>query len=297
MSTPTTVSSSISEGATRRLTRSSKPCWEALVEKLEYNMPAWNASNWVVKHNLKIIRNIQHIQDFETRKRPDPPPFSFSELLNPRRNARAPAAKHNAGIDRLAYLFDSLKQYEPGHAPAQNYEPVFITTRALILLLKKCADVYGRRPEEQQLSRSLEMVYALQNFLEDSATLRLTRQEYDARLDAMREQLVEAFTENFLLFETLEDRRRAAQTPAPVTRADLRDAVKTILRGEDVNAAKPGPRLNAAKKRQIEAAEAWRSSHAGCSLHNACLRSFVPAKGGYKSADALYSHMHRQLKS
>jgi hypothetical protein len=113
----------------------------------------------------------------------------------------------------------------------------------------------------------------------------------------MREQLVEAFTENFLLFETLEDRRRAAQTPAPITRADLRTAVRTILRGEDVNAAKPGPRLNAAKKRQIEAAEAWRSSHAACSLHNACLRSFVPAKGGYKSADALYSHMHRKLKS
>ena len=68
----------------RRLSRSSRPSWEALVEKLEYNMPAWNASNWIVKHNIKIIRNVQHIQDFETGRRSDPPPFTFAELLNPR---------------------------------------------------------------------------------------------------------------------------------------------------------------------------------------------------------------------
>ena len=83
---------------------------------------------------------------------------------------------------------------------------------------------------------------------------------------------------------------------APVTKADLRAAVKTILRGEDVNAAKPGPRLTPAKRRQIEAAEAWRKSHAGCTLHNACIRSFVPARGGYRSAAALYSHMHESQK-
>ena len=67
----------------RRLTRKGKPSWEVLVERLEYNMPAWNASNWIVKHNLKIIRHVQHIQDYETGKRSDPPPFSFAELLNP----------------------------------------------------------------------------------------------------------------------------------------------------------------------------------------------------------------------
>ncbi len=91
---------------------------------------------------------------------------------------------------------------------------------------------------------------------------------------------------------------RLAEDGAPhqtvVTKADLRAAVKTILRGEDVNAAKPGPRLTPAKKRQIEAAEAWRASHAGCSLHNACIRSFVPARGGYRSAKALYECMRRQ---
>ena len=78
------------------------------------------------------------------------------------------------------------------------------------------------------------------------------------------------------------------------TKADLRAAVRTILRGEDVSAAKPGPRITPAKRRQIEAAETYRSTHRGCTLHNACLRSFVPAKGGYKSAMAMYECMRRK---
>ena len=78
-----------------------------------------------------------------------------------------------------------------------------------------------------------------------------------------------------------------------VTKADLRAAVKTILRGEDVNAAKPGPRLTPAKRRQIAAAENYRATHCGCSLHNACLRSFQNVKGGYKNAMVLYRTMKR----
>ena len=89
-------------------------------------------------------------------------------------------------------------------------------------------------------------------------------------------------------------RRRSKGKAAP--KSDLHAAVKTILRGEDVNAAKPGPRLTAAKRRQIEAAEQYRATHCGCTLHNACLRSFVFEKGGYKSAMALYSHMHESEK-
>ena len=87
---------------------------------------------------------------------------------------------------------------------------------------------------------------------------------------------------------------------AVATKADLRavvkSAVKTILRGEDVNAAKPGPRLTPAKRRQIEAAENYRATHCGCTLHNACLRSFVRAKDGYKSGKALYRVMLRTAK-
>ena len=83
------------------------------------------------------------------------------------------------------------------------------------------------------------------------------------------------------------------ESRSSVTRADLRTAVKTILRGEDVNLPKPGPQLTAAKRRQIAAAEKYRKTHCGCSLHNACLRSFVPETGGYSSGKSLYLAMLR----
>ena len=78
-----------------------------------------------------------------------------------------------------------------------------------------------------------------------------------------------------------------------VTKADLRTAVKTILRGNDVNLPKPGPRLTAAKHKQIAAAEDYRKTHCGCTLHNACLKSFVPETGGYASGKSLYRVMKR----
>ena len=78
-----------------------------------------------------------------------------------------------------------------------------------------------------------------------------------------------------------------------VTKADLRAAVKTILRGEDVNATKSGPRLTAAKRHQIAAAEKYRDTHCGCTLHNACLKSFVRESGGYASGKSLYLAMIR----
>ena len=45
--------------STPRLTRKGKPSWEELVERLECNVPAWNANNRIVKHNIKIIRHVQ----------------------------------------------------------------------------------------------------------------------------------------------------------------------------------------------------------------------------------------------
>jgi len=95
-------------------------------------------------------------------------------------------------------------------------------------------------------------------------------------------------------------RQPAAANPPPnrksrsvVTKSDLRTAVKTILRGEDVNLKKPGPRLNPAKCRQIAAAEKYRDTHCGCTLHNACLKSFVREPGGYASGKSLYLAMLR----
>ena len=129
----------------------------------------------------------------------------------------------------------------------------------------------------------------------DESAPRLPRKAYLKHLVAAREAIYDALnTLNCELF--VRTAAPPASPPPAATKSDLRAAVKTILRGEDVNAAKPGPRLTPAKRQQIEAAEAWRKSHAGCSLHNACMRSFVPAKGGYKSADALYSHMHEVEK-
>lgn len=78
-----------------------------------------------------------------------------------------------------------------------------------------------------------------------------------------------------------------------VTKSDLRTAVSTILRGDDMYVAKPGPRLTLAKRRQIEVAEEYRATHRGCSLYNACIRSFVPTKGGYKSAKTIYEHIRK----
>jgi hypothetical protein len=71
--------------------------------------------------------------------------------------------------------------------------------------------------------------------------------------------------------------------------------VKTILRGEDVNLPKPGPRLTAAKRRQIAAAETYKKTHCGCSLRNACVRSFVYECGGYSSGLSLYEFMRKRL--
>ena len=89
--------------------------------------------------------------------------------------------------------------------------------------------------------------------------------------------------------------RRKSRSAA--TKADLRTAVKTILRGEDVNIPKPGPRLTAAKRRQIANAEKYKNTHCGCTLHNACVRSFVYERDGYASAESLYeSFRQRQDK-
>ena len=84
-----------------------------------------------------------------------------------------------------------------------------------------------------------------------------------------------------------------ASSQQPATKADLRAAVKTILRGEDVNLSKPGPQLTAAKRRQIATAEKYRKTHCGCTLHNACIKSFVPETGGYASEKSLYLAMLR----
>ena len=73
-------------------------------------------------------------------------------------------------------------------------------------------------------------------------------------------------------------------------------AVKTILRGEDANAAKPGPRLTAAKRRQIASVRKLvreaRAAGKRMSILRACRKVWQDIKGGYPSAEALYAYCH-----
>ena len=84
---------------------------------------------------------------------------------------------------------------------------------------------------------------------------------------------------------------------AMTTKNDMRAAVRTILRGEDVTSSKPRHRKNPAKRQQLKAALEYKNSHAGCTLHNACARSFVSIAGGYSSAKSLYRIMLRHSES
>ena len=59
----------------------------------------------------------------------------------------------------------------------------------------------------------------------------------------------------------------------------------------------PQSRTPPCKRRQIKAAEDYRATHCGCTLHNACLRSFVFEKGGYASGESLYESMRQKLES
>ena len=43
----------------------------------------------------------------------------------------------------------------------------------------------------------------------------------------------------------------------------------------------------------MAAAEKYRKTHCGCTLHNACLRSFAAIPGGYASGKSLYRVMKR----
>ena len=223
------------------------------------------------------------------------PRDELARLLVPGRNAE------NAARDRLDALVDYFSAYPHGGVPRF---PIFtFAMRSSFTLVAHLGDIHPTRHLD-----------AARDSLRSFARLVAYCGEPTLRRDAFGESLRDAAT-SFLdacarnaseldiwLHTPPEEREvsvtaRRASVPMPATKSDLRAAVKTILRGEDVNAAKPGPRLTPAKRRQIDAAETWRKSHAGCTLHNACIRSFVPARGGYRSADALYSHLHRRLKS
>lgn len=195
----------------------------------------------------------------------------------------------NGAQEHIFDFFEALAAYRHGEVPWRGVSFMIDSTNALVRILESR---YGMASAHAvgQAFRASKVWWCV-----DESAPRLSRKAYLKHLVAAREAIYDALnTLNCELF--VRTAAPPASPPPAATKSDLRAAVKTILRGEDVNAAKPGPRLTPAKRRQIEAAEAWRKSHAGCTLHNACMRSFVPTEGGYKSADALYAHMHEGEK-
>ena len=196
----------------------------------------------------------------------------------------------NGAQEHIFRFFEALALYRYGTVPWRSVEFMLDSTEALVRVIEAKFHMPSAHAVGQAF-RASKIWWCV-----DKPAPKVTRKAYLKHLVAAREAIYAALnTLNCELFvRTAAPPASPPSPPAAATKSDLRAAVKTILRGEDVNAAKPGPRLTPAKRRQIEAAEAWRKSHAGCSLHNACMRSFVPAKGGYKSAKNLYRVMSRQ---
>ena len=198
----------------------------------------------------------------------------------------------NGAQEHIFRFFEALALYRYGTVPWRSVEFMLDSTEALVHAIEAKFHMPSAHAVGQAF-RSSKIWWCV-----DEPAPKVTRKAYLKNLFAARESFYAALnTFNCDIF--CQGSPPSAQTPPQraATRSDLREAVKTILRGEDVSDAKPGPRITVAKRRQIEAAEAYRKSHAGCTLHNACMRSFVPAKGGYKSAHVLYTAIIRWEKS
>ncbi len=76
------------------------------------------------------------------------------------------------------------------------------------------------------------------------------------------------------------------------TSANVRKAVRDILNGDTSRAR---PQRNAAKRRQIAAAKTYKKTHCGCTLRNACIKSFVHVHGGYASGLSMYESLRRRM--
>lgn len=189
----------------------------------------------------------------------------------------------NGAQDHIFRFFEALALYDYGTVPWRNVKFMLDSTEALV----QAVEARFHMPSAHAVGRAFRASKIW--WCVDEPAPKVSRKAYLKNLFAARDSFYAALNDlNCDLF--CQGSSPAAPTPPQraATKSDIREAVKTILRGEDVNAAKPGPRVTTAKRRQIEAAEAYRRSHAGCTLHNACMRSFVPARGGYKSAKTLY---------
>ncbi len=209
----------------------------------------------------------------------------------------------NGALEHIMALYERLLLFPQGFVPYEKVDFMVESTNALMSAVERRYRLASAHRAGQAFRASLRWWHTPNEFHT------MPPEAYKKHLIDSRECFIAALNEfNSELF------RRTLPQPAPsnpppgdqpsappparksrsvATKADLRTAVKTILRGEDVNLPKPGPRLTAAKRRQIAAAEKYKKTHCGCTLHNACLKSFVSEPGGYSSGKSLYLAMLR----
>ena len=247
-----------------------------------------------------VIRHNRRLRDAVRRGLDASPPLSHA--LNCERNGA------HALIENVA---TAAKRLPRGFAAAQV--PLTLLKESSLSLLESLDRLAADLPAD--LRRAMRHATAAASTVEErfhnfavgasGADPDLPPDECAHRIDCFVRDLKRAFADINTALLDAEDSRAFPQSRTPpckrrrskgkaATKSDLHAAVKTILRGEDVNAAKPGPRLTAAKRRQIKAAEDYRATHCGCTLHNACLRSFVFEKGGYCSWKAMYVVLTRK---
>ena len=200
----------------------------------------------------------------------------------------------NGALDHIMVLYERLLLFPQGYVPSEKVDFMVESTNALISAVERRYRLASAHKAGQAFRESLRWWHTTNEFHA------MPPEAYKKHMIDSREGFIAALREfNCELFKSTIPQPAAAETPprrksrSVVTKSDLRTAVKTILRGEDVNLKKPGPRLNPAKRRQVAAAEKYRKTHCGCTLHNACLKSFVPETGGYSSGKSLYLAMLR----
>ena len=200
----------------------------------------------------------------------------------------------NGALEHIMALYERLLLFPQGYVPYEKVDFMVESTNALISAVERRYRLASAHKAGQAFRESLRWWRTTNEFHE------MPHEAYKKHMIDSREGFIAALREfNCELFRRTIPQPAAAETPpgrksrSVVTKSDLRTAVKTILRGEDVNLPKPGPRLNPAKRRQVAAAETYKKTHCGCTLHNACLKSFVREPGGYASGKSLYLAMLR----
>ena len=164
----------------------------------------------------------------------------------------------NGAQEHIFRFFEALALYRYGTVPWRSVRFMLDSTDALMQAVEArfhmaSAHAVGRA------FRASKIWWCV-----DEPAPKVSRKAYLKHIFAARDSFYAALN-NFNCDIFCQGSPPQAQTPQrAATKSDLREAVKTILRGEDVNAAKPGPRLTAAKRRQIEAAEAYRKNLSVC---------------------------------